>query len=301
MTAVSTFVIGQREGVGRPLGDPFRGAALSPRMILECEADTVADPGMVIEPEFDEGAGARVAEIDFTEDLKGLGGGLAGMGSEAVGDLEAILVGLMLDMAAEGVGERSDGDHQEGDKKEEHGKGSPVIEREDGPGGTPAPEEAGGEMAGEPEDQEGKSGGKEHAFGDVIENVVSHFVAEDEGGLRSGEVSDGRIVDDDTLGSAKAGDVGIEVVGFGAGDHEEHALGRDAEAGAVDDAFEGGDELWMSGLERLEFVEEGVNDERLEENEESHEGKRSEPEIEPPAARAAAEDSVKDIDEKDSG
>ena len=56
--------------------------------------------------------------------------------------------------------------------------------------------------------------------------------------------------------------------------------------------------LYTSASERLESVEEGIDDDGLEEEHQQHDGNGSEPEVEPPAARAAANDAVENADEQ---
>ncbi len=80
-----------------------------------------------------------------------------------------------------------------------------------------------GEALGEPESGKQQQGAEGKAQINVVENVVSHLMAEDEQGLRQSEVAGGGVPYHDALGCAEAGDVGVVGGQFVAGVHQEDA------------------------------------------------------------------------------
>lgn len=79
---------------------------VGPGIVGEREVDAVSDRGMTVEHEDIDRIGCGIGQIDSTEDFEGLRGNLSRIGSEAVRDLKAVLIGLMFDLAAKGVDHR---------------------------------------------------------------------------------------------------------------------------------------------------------------------------------------------------
>ncbi len=127
---------------------------------------------------------------------------------------------------------------------------------------------------------------------------MAHLVSEDHERLRRGHLAHGGVPNDDPLGCAETGDIGVERRGFVAGFHLEHAVGRDVHSSAMHDAFDLGDEFGMMIAERLEFVEHRLDPNRLDEHHEDNDGDQRQPEVKPPAARAAADHGVENPAEK---
>ena len=88
-------------------------------------------------------------------------------------------------------------------------------------------------------------------FGNVVEDVVSALVAEDEEDFVVRNAAGGRVPHNDAFGSANTADVGVEAVGLDAGLHEEHAVRRDVGAGAGDNLFKLGDEAGVISCEAV--------------------------------------------------
>src|ERR1700686_2772849 len=105
----------------------------------------------------------------------------------------------------------------------------------------------------------------------MAENVVSDFMADDEEEFFGFRFLDGGVPDDDALGGSQAGDVGVDGVGLDAGFHEEHALGRNGDAGAAGKFADGLDELRLGFLEPAKFVKERGNVPRSNQAEEKRE------------------------------
>src|SRR6266705_2210346 len=91
--------------------------ALRPGVIGQRELHAIRDGWMRIEQEDSHGIGLRIRQVHVAKDLKRLCRHLVRIRRESVGDLEAILVGLMLIVAAARAGdgtrnERKDGEEQ---------------------------------------------------------------------------------------------------------------------------------------------------------------------------------------------
>ena len=65
--------------------------------------DTVGDRGVIEEKEYVDGMGIGVDQNGLTVNLKGTRGGLAGVRNNAVSNFEAVDIGLILLVAAEGI------------------------------------------------------------------------------------------------------------------------------------------------------------------------------------------------------
>src|SRR5258708_32165601 len=74
---------------------------------------------------------------------------------------------------------------------------------------------------------------KKKTVSNVVKNVVPGFVAENEERFFRSHFLDEVVVDNHAFGSAEAGDIGIELVGFSAGVHQEHAFAGNLQTGAL--------------------------------------------------------------------
>ena len=101
---------------------------------------------------------------------------------------------------------------------------------------------------------------------------MSHLVSEDEEGLRDRGFGDGVVPDDDALGGAKAGDVGVQASLFGAGVHHEHAVGGNIHAAAMDDFLHLLNQDGLSAGERFEGVKQRIDDDGLQEEDDNRIG-----------------------------
>src|SRR5580698_357936 len=99
-------------------------AAVGPRVVVSGEVGAVFYAGVVVEPELGEGGGVGVFEPGFAESLEAGYGGLLRIGDEAVNGFLAVDVGLVLEVAAEGIGrggEDEAGERNREDKNHEAG------------------------------------------------------------------------------------------------------------------------------------------------------------------------------------
>ena len=121
---------------------------------------------------------------------------------------------------------------------------------------------------------------------------MPHLVSEIRKDFRNGFLDDVRVPDYNSLRSAEAADVGVHRIRFFAGLHPEHALGRNREACALHHSFNLRDELRIFLAERSEREKHRLNHKRLDEGEEHDNRQRDQPEIKPPAPRAAPDHHV---------
>src|ERR1700687_436987 len=91
------------------------------------------------------------------------------------------------------------------------------------------------------------------------QDVVAELVADDEQRFGVAGFLQGGVPDDDALGGADTGDVGVDFVALFAGAHEEDAIAGNGDAGALCELLNGGDELGMLLVEGLEVVEEWID------------------------------------------
>src|SRR6266853_4621407 len=224
--------------------------------------------------------------------------GLARVRNDAVGDFEAVDVGLVFRIATEGVANGVGCETEESQKQEKRGERSPIVEGTDAPGSAGAREQPTDGAVAEVEKNENHSGEEQKSLPDVTEDVVAHFVAKISEDFIGGFLRDGGVPNDDALGSAEAIDRGVGGDGFVAGFHPEHAVGRNFLAGAAGDALELGDELRGPDGEGFVFIEERVDHVGRDEDAEQEEWQRDGPEIEPPAVRALTDDGVENPGEK---
>src|SRR6266446_1030938 len=224
--------------------------------------------------------------------------GLARIRNDAVGDFEAVDVGLVFRIAAEGVANGIGSETEKGQEQEKRGKRSPIVEGADTPGSARTREKPTDGAVAEVEKNENHNGDEQKLLPDVTQDVVAHFVAKISEYFIGGFLRDSGVPNDDALGSAEAIDGGVCRDGFVAGFHPEHAVGRDFLAGAARDTLELRDELRGFDREGFVFIEERVDHVGRDEHAEQEERQRDDPEIEPPAAGAPADDGVKNPNEQ---
>src|SRR5437879_8522945 len=227
-----------------------------------------------------------------------MGEGLARVRNDAVGDFEAVDVGLVFRIAAEGVANGIGCETEKGQEQEKRGKRSPIVEGADTPGSARAREKPTDGAVAEVKKNENHGGEEQKPFPDVTQDVVAHFVAKISEYFIGGFLRDSGVPNDDALGSAEAIDGGVCRDGFVAGFHPEHAVGRDFLAGAARDALELRDKLRGFDGEAFVFIEERVDHVGRDEHAEQEERQKDDPEIEPPTAGAAADDGVKNPNEQ---
>src|SRR6266851_10075905 len=158
--------------------------------------------------------------------------GLAWVRNDAVGDFEAVDVGLVFRIATEGVADGVGCETEESQKQEKRGERSPIVEGTDAPGSAGAGEQPTDGAVAEVEQNENHGGEEQKALPDVTQDVVAHFVAKISEYFIGGFLRDGGVPNNNALGSAEAIDGGDGRDGFVAGFHPKHALRRNFQAGA---------------------------------------------------------------------
>ena len=254
------------------------------------EGGAGVDGGVGAGPELQEGVGRGVVEALFAEDLEGLPGGGLGIWDEAVDGFLAVDVGGVLVGAnvgvGEGLGEGFEGEEDEGEDDE----GLPNRFAR----GCARWGRSGAMRRCMPRKPRKKSGSRKRQVKTVPETtwlrgVVAQLVAEEEGDFVGGDAGDGGVPDDDAFRGSEAGDVGVEAGDFVAGAHEEHALGRDGDAGAGDYFLKLLDEGWVRLREGLEVVEGGIDGIGRGEDTDDDADDSEDPEAQPPAVGRAAD------------
>src|ERR1035438_357755 len=118
--------------------DEFRLLAMRPRIVGEAEANAIRDGGVVVDEKNLQARRVGIGEVDAAENVERLRADLAGVGGQAVGDFEGVLVGLVFDIAGKSV---ADGTTECGDdrkQQEQCRERSPIIECPDAPLLAPA-------------------------------------------------------------------------------------------------------------------------------------------------------------------
>src|SRR6185437_3050741 len=178
--------------------------------------------------------------------------------------------------------------------EEKRDEASAAVEGFDLPPRTADAHERRGNAGADPEDEEEACGRNGETLGDVVQNVVTGLVGEDEKDLVIGDAAGGGVPDHNAFGGADAGYIGIETVGLQAGLHQVHAAGRYFDSGAMRNFFKLLGEGGVGLLERLEFVKERVDEQRLGKDGNQHQGQSDEPCNEPVTARPATHHPVEE-------
>ena len=271
-------------------GKIFGVAAGEPGIVVGGEAGSARNGGVAVEPEFHEGVGVGGFEIVFAEGDEGFLRGDLRIGDETVDGFLAENVGLVLFPSTESVGDGREEEGDAGEDEQQDGEGGPIVGGADLPAGAEAANQpVDGEIR-KPEQADEHGHGEGDAFIDVVEDVVAHFMPDDEENLMGRKFVDGVVPNDDSGGGADTGDVGVEAGDFCAGLHEEHARGWNVEAGVVGELLQLRGERGIAFLQRRKVVEDGINPNGRDEDGEDDDGEGAGPEPEPPAARRSADD-----------
>ena len=283
-------ILAREENYANLAGEVFGVVAGAPGIVVGGEAGPVGDGGMAVEPEFHKGVGIGRFEVVFAKGDEGFLGGDLRIRHKAVNGFLAEDVGLVLFPSTEGVGDRGEEKVDAGEDEQQHGEGGKVAGSANLPAGTEAADERVDGEIGNPEQHDQHGHGESEAFIDVVENVVAHFMADDEENLIRRKLADGVVPNDDAGGGTDAGDVGIFSGGFFAGFHEEHARRGNVEAGVVGELLQLRGEGGIALRERGKVVEDGINPNGRNEDGEDNDGEGAGPEPEPPCARGDADD-----------
>src|SRR5216684_3978203 len=254
--------------------------------------DAAGDGRMVVEKKNLYWIGVGINKGIFAVVLEGLGTGLAGIGNDTVGDFQAVDVGLILLIAAEGAAERIGNETEYREKQEKRRKRGPILEAANLPSSTGPREQPADGPEAEIEKYKKQRCQERKSLPDVTERVVAHFVAKIGDDFIGRFLRDGGIPNDDALGSAEAADVGVGSDGLVAGLHPEHAFGSNFLAGAAGDALERSDELRSFYGKGLKLIEHGLDYVGRDKDDKQDNGQGENPEIEPPARRALANDGI---------
>src|SRR5215472_4111888 len=216
--------------------------------------------------------------------------GLLRVGVDAVRDFQAIDVGVVFKLAAESTAERRGKEAQDAENEKNHGQGRPVAQFAN----LPALAESAQEPAGEAIEQVVPYQQSNRAYGQtddhVIEDVVPHLVAEHEKSFRSGGLLDRGVPHHHALRWPEAGNVSVKSRNLLAGLHQEHAFAGDVETAPPRDLLNRLDQLGVVLVQRLELVEQGIDDNRTYHDDEPKNRQRDQPEVKPPALWAPADD-----------
>src|SRR5258706_4732421 len=147
--------------------------------------------------------------------------GLARVRNDAVGDFQAVDVGLVFRIATEGVANGVGCETEESQKQEKRGKRRPIVEGADAPGSAGAREQPTDGAVAEVEQNENHGGEEQKPLPDMTQDVVAHFVAKISEYFIGGFLRDGGVPNNDALGSAEGIDGGGGCDGFFAGLYSE--------------------------------------------------------------------------------
>src|SRR5258708_39746392 len=109
-----------------------------PRIVTKREANSLRNRGMAIRPEDEHTVGGGVVITFFAQFLEGRGCDFPVVGKQAVRYLEAVNIGLMFNVAAEGGADGVAGKRKKRKRQHQHGQGCQIIEAADVP--LPAPQ-----------------------------------------------------------------------------------------------------------------------------------------------------------------
>src|SRR5262245_51134472 len=77
--------------------------ALAPWIVFVSKAHTVGDGGMIVVPEHQQLVGIGIIEAQLTQQLEGVRCGLLWIGVDAVCNLQAVDIGIVFDLPADGA------------------------------------------------------------------------------------------------------------------------------------------------------------------------------------------------------
>src|SRR5258708_3563038 len=155
----------------------------------------VGDGRMVVIPEHHQTAWIRIVQREFSQHLEGMRAGLLRIGIDAVRDLQAVDVGIMLKLAAESAVNGPRDNAHDRKYQHQHGYSGPVAELAHVPASLKTRERPSGQAVENIKANEQPDRGCGDADHNMVEDVVSHLMAEHEERLRSAGFLDGRVPD----------------------------------------------------------------------------------------------------------
>ncbi len=125
-------------------------------------------------------------------------------------------------------------------------------------------------------------------------------MSDDEKGFIVGSLLNRGIPDHDALRNSQACHVGVNGVRLAARQHQEHTVWRNGNARMFRQFFDGSNQIWMLLAQRLELVEQRIDQQGGDHDQSKENQHRGKPEIQPPAPRAAPHHGDQDQDQNDS-
>src|SRR6266436_1007939 len=140
-------------------------------------------------------------------------------------------------------------------------------------------------------------GAVHEALPDVTQDVMSELVAGDEERFAIAGLLQRGIPDNHAFGSPEPGYVGVDLIALFTGAHQENAIPGYRDSGVARQLLNSVHQLGMFLVERFEFVEQRIDDQRIDKNNPQEDGQSGKPEVQPPAPRASPNDGKQNQDE----
>src|SRR5258708_34760347 len=121
----------------------------------------------------------------------------------------------------------------------------PILRPVNLPASSPTSEHGVEQAVGSVQNNQRDDSEKYEAISNVIEDVVTGFVTEDEERLLRSQLLNGVVENHDAVGCAEAGNIRVNFVVFAAGIHQKHAITGDLQAGASGDVLQVGSQVRM--------------------------------------------------------
>jgi len=225
------------------------------RVVGDAQVDAVGD-GRMIEEDVDR-IGVRIDENGFAVNLEGTCEGLAGIANYAVGDLEAIDIGLMLLITAEVFPIASAANRRESKAR---GGGDEAQSSTARMPQEPRNAREASRRSGSRDRKERKAWPRRIEIPSICGRGRSGpFVAKIGEDFVDGFLSEGGVPDDDALRGAEAVDGGVSAMVLSLAFIQNMRSGRNFLTSAAGDALEFGDEQRGLGGERFVFVKKRID------------------------------------------
>src|SRR5437868_6246356 len=118
-----------------------------------------------------------------------MGGSLARVRNDAVGNFEAVDIGLILLIAAEGIANGVGGETEESEEQKKRGERGPIVQATDTPGSAGTCKKPADGAVAEVQKNKNHRSEEQESLPKVTQDVVTHFVAEIREHLISGFLS----------------------------------------------------------------------------------------------------------------
>src|SRR2546428_10635358 len=128
---------------------------------------------------------------------------------------EAVLIGLMLQMAAISVVDGRENEIENQDRKDQHRQGGPVIRTPNFPCRAESPERPAQRVKAAEEKNEQNARSEKDSVANMMEHVMTHLVAKNKKNFRLCHLREGRIPHHHALRRTNAGHIGVERVELG--------------------------------------------------------------------------------------